>query len=202
MAETMGPAVFLEAGSTGENVYPVSQRTGTGECPEGHLLTQKDLARGRRSWTRVADVVCQRTGNLGQQWQPQGRSGFAPDNTLRDMARFGEMIRLDGRFNGQQIVPQSVIEDIRRGGNREHFAKASYKTRPGWSYRDMWWMSHDSLGRFAAYGIHGQGIFIYPNAEMVVVRFASHPVAANASYDATTLPAFDAVAKHLMALAR
>lgn len=80
MAETMGPAVFLEAGSTGENVYPVSQRTGTGESPEGHLLTQKDLARGRRSWTRVADIVCQRTGNLGQQWQPQGRSGFAPDN--------------------------------------------------------------------------------------------------------------------------
>ena len=122
--------------------------------------------------------------------------------TLRDMARFGEMIRLDGRFNGQQIVPKSVIEDIRRGGNREHFAKASYKTRPGWSYRDMWWMSHDSLGRFAAYGIHGQGIFIYPDAEMVVVRFASHPVAANATYDATTLPAFDAIAKHLMELAQ
>lgn len=117
--------------------------------------------------------------------------------TLRDMARFGEMMRVGGRFNGQQIVPKTVIDDIRRGGNREHFAGSSYTARNGWSYRNMWWISHDSHGRFAAYGIHGQGIFIYPDAEMVVARFASHPIAANASYDATTLPALDALAKHL-----
>ena len=59
-----------------------------------------------------------------------------------------------------------------------------------------------SARRGAAYGIHGQGIFIYPDAEMVVIRFASHPIAANATYDATTLPEFDALAKHLMAVAR
>ena len=39
--------------------------------------------------------------------------------TLRDLARFGETMRLDGRFNGQQIVPKAVVDDIRRGGDRE-----------------------------------------------------------------------------------
>jgi len=93
--------------------------------------------------------------------------------TLRDMARFGEMIRLGGKFNGQQIVPKSVIADIRRGGSRDHFAQAGYKTLPGWSYRDMWWVSHNEHGAFTARGIYGQGIYIDPTAEMVIVRFAS-----------------------------
>ena len=42
--------------------------------------------------------------------------------TLRDAARFGEMMRLGGRFNGRQIVPAAVVDDIRRGGDKAHFA--------------------------------------------------------------------------------
>jgi len=122
--------------------------------------------------------------------------GFNP--TLRDMARFGEMMRLDGRFNGQRIVPKAIVDDIRRGASREDFAKAGFKTLPGWSYRDMWWVSHDDHGVFAARGIHGQAIYIDPKAEMVIARFASYPLAANAHLDPTTLPAFRALAEHLM----
>ena len=118
--------------------------------------------------------------------------------TLRDLARFGELMRLEGRYNGQQIVPKAVVDDIRRGGDRALFAQAGYKTLPGWSYRSMWWVSHNPHGAFTARGIHGQGIYIDPVAEMVIVRFASHPLAANANYDATSLPAYDAVARHLM----
>ena len=118
--------------------------------------------------------------------------------TLRDMARFGEMMRLGGRFNGQQIVPSAVIDDIRRGGNHAHFALAGYTLLPGWSYRSMWWISHNEHGAYTARGIHGQAIYIDPAAEMVVVRFASHPLAANVNLDPTSLPAYHAVAKHLM----
>lgn len=122
--------------------------------------------------------------------------------TLRDLARFGEMIRLEGRFNGQQIIARAAIDDIRRGGNRDHFALAGYKTLPGWSYRNMWWISHNDHGAFAARGIHGQCIYVDPKAEMVLVRFASHPLAANSNFDATSLPAFHAVANHLMSASR
>jgi len=122
--------------------------------------------------------------------------------TLRDMARFGETMRLDGRYHGQQIVPKAVVDDVRNGGDRDKFVPAGYKTLPGWSYRNMWWVSHNAHGAFTARGIHGQGIYVDPAAEMVIVRFASHPLAANANYDATSLPAYDAVAKHLMRAAR
>jgi CubicO group peptidase (beta-lactamase class C family) len=118
--------------------------------------------------------------------------------TLRDLARFGELIRLRGAFNGRQIVPASVVDDIRRGGDRARFAEAGYQTLPGWSYRSMWWVSHNDHGAFAARGIHGQAIYVDPAAEMVIARFASHPLAANVNLDPTSLPAYAAVARQLV----
>jgi CubicO group peptidase (beta-lactamase class C family) len=116
---------------------------------------------------------------------------------LRDLARFAEMLRQGGRFNGRQIVPLQVVDDIRAGGDREAFAKAGYDLLPGWSYRSMWWVTHDRGGAFSARGVHGQRIHIDPAAQMVIVRYASHPIANNAANDPTTLPAFEALARHL-----
>jgi len=122
--------------------------------------------------------------------------------TVRDLARFGEVMRLAGRFNGQQIVPKAVVDDIRKGGDRALFASAGYKTLPGWSYRNMWWVSHNEHGAFTARGIHGQAIYIDPAAEMVIARFASHPLAGNVNLDPMSLPAYHAVARHLMSVRR
>jgi len=118
--------------------------------------------------------------------------------TLRDAARFGEMMRLGGRFNGRQIIPTAVVDDIRRGADKAHFALAGYALLPGWSYRNMWWVSHNEHGAYTARGIHGQTIYVDPAAEMVIARFASHPLGANSNLDPTSLPAYHAVAKHLM----
>ncbi|NEU96444.1 serine hydrolase domain-containing protein [Bradyrhizobium uaiense] len=125
-------------------------------------------------------------------------AGGGLNATVRDLARFGEMMRLDGAYNGQQIVPKAVVDDIRNGGRKSDFEKAGYKTLPGWSYRDMWWVSHNEHGAFMARGVNGQAIYVDSKAEMVIARFGSHPLAANAYNDPTTLPAFDALARHLM----
>jgi CubicO group peptidase (beta-lactamase class C family) len=119
--------------------------------------------------------------------------------TLRDMARFGEMIRLGGSYLGQQIVPAAAIDDIRGGGDHDRFALAGYSLLRGWSYRTMWWVAHNEHGAFTARGIHGQAIYIDPVAEMVIARFASHPMGANVNLDPTSLPAYHAVARHLAA---
>ena len=117
---------------------------------------------------------------------------------LRDAAMFGEMIRNEGYFNNQQILPASVIKDIKKGGNPKAFEKAGYTTLKKWSYRNMWWITHNDHGAFAARGVHGQTIYVDPKAEMVIVRFASHPVAGNAANDPFSLPAYHAVAEYLM----
>ena len=118
---------------------------------------------------------------------------------LRDLARFGEMLRRDGAYNGRQIVPAAVVADLRRGGDRDAFARAGYATLPGWSYHHQWWLSHNEHGAYTARGIHGQAIYVDPKAEMVIARFASHPLASNVNLDPTSLPAYHALARHLMA---
>lgn len=117
---------------------------------------------------------------------------------LRDMALVGEMLRNDGQANGEQIVPKAVVDEIRGGGDKAAFAKAGYGLLQGWSYRNMWWVSHNPNGAFMARGVHGQSLYIDPQAQMVIARFASHPVAGNAANDPVTLAAFAALAQHLL----
>jgi CubicO group peptidase (beta-lactamase class C family) len=108
------------------------------------------------------------------------------------------MIRNNGRFNGRQIVSAAAIEDIRQGGDPAAFAKAGYNLLSGWSYRNMWWITNNEHGAFAARGVHGQTVYIDPKAEMVIARYASHPVAGNAANDPVSLPAYNALANHLL----
>ena len=160
----------------------------------------------RVSGTHLADLISQRL------WQKLGVeenayiivdkmgmpvSGGGLSLTLRDLARFAEMMRLGGAFNGQQIVPEAVVADITRGAVREHFARAGLETLPGWSYRHQWWISHNNRGDYTARGIHGQAAWISPAAELVVARFASHPSASNANgpLDHVSLPAYKALAQ-------
>jgi CubicO group peptidase (beta-lactamase class C family) len=149
-----------------------------------------------RLWQRLG---CEENADLSVDRTGMAMCGGGLNFTLRDAARFGEMMRLGGRFNGQQIVPEAVVADIARGANPEHFAKAGYDTLPGSSYRHQWWVMHDRFGAYQARGIHGQVIWIAPRAEMVIVRFASYPVAANANgpLDYLSMPGYAAIADHV-----
>jgi CubicO group peptidase (beta-lactamase class C family) len=125
-------------------------------------------------------------------------SGGGFNATLRDLARFGEMMRLNGRYCDHQIIPSAVVADIRRGGNRDVFAKAGYKTMPGGSYHNMWWVLHNEHGAFMGNGIHGQHLYIDPKAEMVIVQFASLPTPANSMALRRLLAAYAAIAAYLI----
>ena len=141
-------------------------------------------------------------------WQPLGMIGDADlivddlgtafaggglNLRLEDLARFGETLRL----GGAGVVPEAAIARIRAGGDPAHFDMEQYPLLPGWSYGSQWWHSHDEHGSFSARGIHGQTLWIDPSAEMVIARFASHPVAANGANDPLSLPAWRALADAL-----
>ncbi|MEA2601644.1 MAG: hypothetical protein QOF89_2636 [Acidobacteriota bacterium] len=167
----------------------IIHRTSDKKEPFAHLLQD-------RIWSQLGmeQDAYLTVDNLGV-----GFAGGGLNASLRDMARFGEMMRLDGKLQDCQIVPKAVIDDIRNGGDKEDFKKYGAKTMPGWSYRNMWWVSHNEHGAYAAKGIYGQTIYVDPTAEMVIARFASFPVAANKQIDPTSLPAYHALAKYLVA---
>jgi CubicO group peptidase (beta-lactamase class C family) len=148
----------------------------------------------QRIWSRIG---CEEDGHIMVDSIGVAMGGAGLNASLRDLCRFGELMRCDGAWHGQQVIPAQVVADIRGGSDPLKFAKADYALLPGYSYRSMWWVAHNPLGLFEGRGIHGQRLYIAPRAELVIARFASHPIASSAANDPVTLPAFAALS-HLL----
>jgi CubicO group peptidase (beta-lactamase class C family) len=149
----------------------------------------------QRIWSRIG---CEEDGYITVDSIGVAMGGAGLSASLRDLCRFGELMRCEGAWRGRQVIPAEVVADIRRGSDPRKFAKAEYTLLPGYSYRNMWWVAHNPLGLFEGRGIHGQRLYIAPRAELVIARFASHPIASSAANDPLTLPAFAALSHLLM----
>ena len=121
--------------------------------------------------------------------------------TLRDLGRLGEMLRANGRFNGQQIVAPATIAELRKGADPAQFSKApGTAMRAGYSYHNQWWVPHDADGTLEAKGLMGQHLHINPAAELVVVKLSTHPVPNTAFTHPLDRQAFGALARAVRAL--
>jgi CubicO group peptidase (beta-lactamase class C family) len=104
-------------------------------------------------------------------------------STLRDAARFGQMILQGGEYLGQQVIPQAWVEEIT---NFSPHHAAAMKNNPvyqdnDWvAYHNMWWQLDKGKGEFAATGVHGQVIYINREADTVIAYFSSQPKASAA----------------------
>lgn len=113
----------------------------------------------------------------------QAYSSAGLNATLRDLGRFGEMMAQDGRYNGQQIVPEGWVHDIRYNGAREGGGKgdlglsapAPWPGHRHGTYRSFWWLTEGTCGRFAGVGLGGQLLIVDPIAGIVVAKFDSVP---------------------------
>ncbi len=105
-------------------------------------------------------------------------SGCCIQAAARDYARFGQFILEGARSEGTSILPPDWL------------AQATHKQAdigvPGRGYGYQWWTYDD--GSFAARGIFGQGIFIDPKRQLVIVSNADW---AGGARDPVALPARD-----------
>jgi CubicO group peptidase (beta-lactamase class C family) len=120
--------------------------------------------------------------------------------SLRDMARFGEMMRLGGRWQGAEIVPPAAVARIFKGGDPAAFVATRYPGNLDGNYGSQWW--HRAGRQLMALGIHGQAIYVDRKAGVVIARLGSHPVATNRANMAVTMPAFDAITAALVTAPR
>ncbi|MGG3046434.1 serine hydrolase [Bacillus anthracis] len=95
--------------------------------------------------------------------------------TARDMARFGQLLLNNGEYNGKQILPSSITEDIK------NVQQGELAIGPGASisYHNQWWIPHNEQGAFEVLGSYGQTLYIDPKANMVIVHFSSNATPSN-----------------------
>lgn len=118
--------------------------------------------------------------------------------TVRDLARFGEMIRQRGLANGNQVVPGSWIDDIHINGDTQAFVDGNLSyVFPEGRYRSKWYTIDPARADLAAVGIHGQWIYIDPTTDTVIVKVASQPNPMDIPIDHRWLAAFRAIGGHL-----
>jgi len=117
----------------------------------------------------------------------------------RDLARFGEMIRRRGVANGREVVPGAWIDDINERGDPKAWAASEFADIfPQASYRSQWYRIDRAKAVLVAFGIHGQWIYIHPEAELVMVRMASEATPLDPDRVRGWRRGFDAIAAHFL----
>ena len=123
--------------------------------------------------------------------------------TLRDLARFAQMILDDGLVEGTQVIPAGWLADAfdPAPGVREAFAHTENEAMlPGGWYRNQFWFFRNEAGPILlCLGIHGQLVFVDRASRTVIVKLSSWPDAQNPDYLANTLRACGAIAANLAA---
>jgi CubicO group peptidase (beta-lactamase class C family) len=118
------------------------------------------------------------------------RSAGGVCTTLRDLARFGEMLRR----GGDGIVPRDWIDDILENGDRGAWTRGDMSALfPEGRYRSKWYLTGNAHGAWTGIGIHGQWLYIDPAAKLVIAKFSSQALPVEDALDLRLLRFFEAV---------
>lgn len=112
--------------------------------------------------------------------------------TLRDYARFGEVIRQGGRAGDRQVVPAAWIEETRKG-DASAFGAPYTAAAPNGAYRRQFWVRDVDRGDLMARGVFGQMIYVDPVSELTVVKLSTWPDYLRLDFTLMTLKAIDAI---------
>lgn len=102
----------------------------------------------------------------------------------RDLARFGMMLANGGDHNGDQVLPERVIDRVFSGGDRDTFRRRGYPRNQGpavagYAYRGQWWLPDLAGNPILARGMFGQRLFVDRVSDIVVVQLSTCPMPDN-----------------------
>jgi CubicO group peptidase (beta-lactamase class C family) len=95
--------------------------------------------------------------------------------TLRDYARFGQMVLDGGRFGDQVVVPPAWINDLTDNCDPTAHGDPYDILSPNGAYCRFWWVHKPSARQLMARGVFGQLIFIDRVRQVVAVKLSSWP---------------------------
>ena len=121
--------------------------------------------------------------------------------TLRDAARFGQMILQDGSFDGRQVISPAIAQRIKTKRNFKQFARYyddAWYGEIADSYHDQWW-GYTGVNAVAALGVYGQSIYINSDADVVIAKQSSDTDAENERTENETVFIMHGIAAYLSA---
>jgi CubicO group peptidase (beta-lactamase class C family) len=104
-------------------------------------------------------------------------SGAGFNATLRDFARFGQMVLKQGQADGRQIVRREWIEASTLPSGPENNRRGGY---------GLQWWTMGASDAFSAIGLQGQFIYIDPETNTVVVKLSYFPPGNDGGAEAET----------------
>lgn len=99
-------------------------------------------------------------------------------STLRDAARFAELIRTKGRIADRQVLAPAAVERVLAtpsAENQQLLARAGRAGAGGTGYANFWWHPLRTPGVVLALGRYGQRIYIDPQNELTITQFGAYP---------------------------
>jgi CubicO group peptidase (beta-lactamase class C family) len=110
--------------------------------------------------------------------------------SLRDLARFGQLLAHNGRRGRTQVIPRAWIRDSLTPDpdSRAAFeaSEDSHGLPPSSYYRNQFWVIDPRGPIFQCSGIHGQTVFVHGPSDVVIAKFSTWPDAWTSPYAAMT----------------
>ncbi len=95
--------------------------------------------------------------------------------TARDYAKLGELYRLGGRLNGNQIVPAEwVSASVTPDAPHLQPGKDNPASDEELGYGYQWWIPEGDEGEFLAIGVYNQFIYVNPTHGVVIVKLSAY----------------------------
>ena len=163
------------------------------------------MAMERATGMRLADIVSR------ELWDPLGPeedacftvdpAGYALADggfnaTLRDYARFGQMLTQSGHFNGRQILPAEWVEEC-RSGDPALFGENYRAIMTNGAYRNTFWNEDADTRVLMCIGVFGQCIYSNPDRNLTIVKLSTWPEFVSDERKADMLRSFHAIAAWL-----
>ena len=161
----------------------------------------------RAAGSRLADLISEHL------WQPMGAEFDAEITvdahgnpmadggicvTLRDLARFGQLLLDDGHRGGTAVIPSAWIRDTLTPDADSVEAYGATDEEPGHAgsyYRNQFWVYDPAGPIYRGSGINGQSVFVHGPAGVVIAKLSTWPVAWEDGIGARTLGGFLALAE-------
>jgi CubicO group peptidase (beta-lactamase class C family) len=160
-----------------------------------------ERAAGKRLPELVSEHLWQPLGAEESAYYTVDESGYVLADggfnaTLRDYARFGEMLTRDGLFNGRQIVPAEWVQGCRFGDHAKFTGDYRAATPMG-AYKRQFWHEDHRTPVLLCRGVFGQLIYSDPDHDFTAVKLSSWPDFRNTALLKETLAALNAI-KHVL----